>query len=292
LSLAVAKARGRAPDTLVADQRTPERIAVEDLARTLGREMRVRYFNPVWIAGMQAEDYAGAREMAHFVEYMWGWQVTTPAAVTATQWEQTFAVYVQDTYGLGLKDFFNRHNPWAYQSITARMLEAVRKEYWTADETTRRKLAAEYAVNVVEKGVACCDHTCNNPMLNQMVASIISVPGVLSPEMVEKFKLAVEKAAAKSLEQQTADRQQLLEQLTASLGNLDPSAAPEKKQEPNQEASAENVNAEQAVEGLKMEDMNTQDDTTDLTSSGIQWAASLFVLALVGLFFFGLKRRR
>jgi cobaltochelatase CobN len=129
-------------------------------------------------------------------------------------------------------------------------------------------------------------------MLNQMVANIISVPGVLSPEMVEQFKLAIEKAAAKSLEQQTADRQQLLEKLTASLGNMDPSAAPEKKQETSQPTAAKEATSDQAVEGLKMEDMNARDETTALTSSGIQWAASLFVLALVGLFFFGLKRRR
>ncbi|MCA1787624.1 MAG: cobaltochelatase subunit CobN, partial [Desulfobacteraceae bacterium] len=43
-------------------------------------------------------------------------------------------------------------NPGAYQSITARMLEAVRKKYWQADEDIQKQLAAEYVMNVVEKG--------------------------------------------------------------------------------------------------------------------------------------------
>ncbi len=292
LSLAVKNVRGEAPDTLVTMHRRKDEVMVEDVARTIGRELRTRYLNPQWIEGMKRDNYAGAHQMAFFTENLWGWQVTVRDAVDAAKWQQLFEVYVEDKYEMDLSDFFNQHNPWAYQSMTARMLEVVRKDYWQPEERVARKLAVEYAVNVVEKGVACCDHTCNNPMLNQMVVNIISVPGVLSPEMVERFKLAVEKAAAKSLDQQTADRQQLLEKLTASLGNMDPSATSGEKPQPIQQASAESVPADQTVEGLKMEDMNARDDTTDLASSGIQWAASLFVLALVGLFFFGLRRRR
>jgi cobaltochelatase CobN len=43
-------------------------------------------------------------------------------------------------------------------------------------------------------------------MLNQMVVNLISLPGVLSPKMVEQFKLAIEQMARKTLDQQTADR--------------------------------------------------------------------------------------
>ena len=292
LSLAVKNVKGEAPDTLVTMHRRKDEVMLEDVAKTIGRELRTRYLNPQWIEGMKKDNYAGAHQMADFAENLWGWQVTVRDAVDAAKWQQVFDVYVEDKYEMGLDDFFNQHNPWAYQSMTARMLEAVRKDYWQPDERITRKLAAEYAVNVVDKGVACCDHTCNNPMLNQMVVNIISLPGVLSPEMVEKFKLAVEKAADKSLEQQTTDRLQLLDQLTVSLGNMDQQPASEKNQDISQQPSDANTKAEQTVEGLKMEDMNAKDETTDLTSSGIQWAASLLVLALVGLFFFGLKRRR
>jgi cobalamin biosynthesis Mg chelatase CobN len=104
---------GTAPDTVVSLQRCPDKIEVESLSQTVGRELRTRYLNPKWIDGMKKEDYAGAREMSYFVEYLYGWQVTVPFAVDETKWPQTFEVYVEDKYGLQLKEFFDKANPWA-----------------------------------------------------------------------------------------------------------------------------------------------------------------------------------
>lgn len=231
--------------------------------------------------------------MADFAENLWGWQITVREAVDGAKWKQVFDVYVEDKYGMELKTFFNQQNPWAYQSMTARMLEAVRKDYWQADEKITRKLAAEYALNVVAKGVACCDHTCNNPMLNQMVVTIISLPGGLSPEMVENFKLAVEKASAQSLDEQVSRRNDLLAALNDGLGKMNQDTTQqEAKHEPTRENQAAAPDDSKAVEGYKMEEIDTRDETTDLTSSGIQWAASIFILLLLGLFFWGSRRRR
>ncbi len=293
LSMAVRKASGKNPDVYVSLQKTSGQGQIEPIAATVGRELRSRYLNPAWIEGMKKENYAGAREMAAFLENMWGWQVTTPETIDKTKWEQTYAVYVEDKYGMDLKDFFNRENPWAYQSMTGRMLEAVRKNYWHADEKITRNLAAEYALNVVAKGVACCDHTCNNPMLNQMVLNIISLPGVLSPEIVERFKLAVEKAAAASLDEQVAQRKNFIASKQAGLGQKEVGREKSIRKDPkktNGQATAKQV-ANATVEGFKMEAANAPDDTTDLSASGVQWAASLFVLLLMGLFFWGTRHR-
>ena len=282
---------------MVTMHRRKDEIMVEDVAKTIGREMRTRYLNPQWIEGMKKENYGGARQMADFAENLWGWQVTVRDAVDEDKWRQVFEVYVEDKYGMELSEFFDEHNPWAYQSMTARMLEAVRKGYWETDEKTTRKLAAEYAVNVVEKGVACCDHTCNNPMLNQMTVNLISIPGVLSPEMVEKFKLAVEKAAKSTLEQQTADRKVLLEKLAASQTapstNPPTETAADQKAEPREPSPNDPAeDTAEKVEGYKMEDMDTKDETSELTSSGIQWTASLFILAIIGLFVWGGRKKK
>ena len=293
LSMAVRTASGRDPEVFVSMQRTLAKGHVEPLSVTLGREMRSRYLNPKWIEGMQKENYAGAREIAEFMENMWGWQVTTPASVDKSLWQQSYAVYVEDKYGMDLKAFFNKENPWAYQSMTARMLEVVRKGYWQADEKTTRKLAAEYALNVVEKGVACCDHTCNNPMLNQMVVNIISLPGVLSPGMVEQFKLAIEKMAAASLEDQVAERKELLASLVAGTGRQEPESQQQDTREKSADQSRDTGNKDsKTVEGYKMEAVQPRDDTTDLSTSGIQWAASLFVLLIISLFVWGGRRRK
>lgn len=284
LAMAVRHESGSSPETYITEQKRTGEMQVEDLGTTLGREIRSRYLNPQWIEGMQREDYAGARAMANYLEYLWGWQVTTPEKVTAKQWQQTYDVYVEDKYNLQMKDFFNTASPWAYQSMTARMLEAIRKGYWSVPETIRQKLAVEYAANVVEKGVACCDHTCNNPLLNQMVVSLLSLPGIMNPQLAEQFKLAVEQAARNSLEAQVRKRSELLERLAG-----DNRQDRENKEDTKQQSSTAKK-GETEVEGYKMEKMESRDDTTQVTSSGVEWLAGVVVLAIIGLVALGTRR--
>lgn len=285
LAMAVRHESGQAPETLITVQKNAGKVRVEDMARTLGREMRSRYLNPKWIEGMKKEDYAGAREMANFIEYLWGWQVTTPDKVDADKWRQAYEVYVEDKYGLELKEFFAKANPWAYQSITGRMLENVRKGYWEAGDETRQKLAVEYAVSVVEKGLAC-SAPCDNPLLNQMVVSIISLPGVMSPEMVEKFKLAVERATQKSMEEQVANLKALQKQLTSN----DRDKSGEKSAQKQESGTGNHGGAE--VEGYKMEKVKSRDEAAEVTSSTVEWLAGIVVLLIVGLAAYGARRIR
>ncbi|CCK81270.1 cobaltochelatase subunit CobN [Desulfobacula toluolica] len=284
LSMAARHESGKTPETLITQQQKKGKVNVEDMAKTLGREMRSRYLNPKWIDGMKKEDYAGAKAMADFVEYLWGWNMTTPEKVDASKWRQVYEVYVEDKYGLELDQFFNKASPWAFQSITARMLETSRKGYWEPDQAILETLAAEYATSVIQKGIACCDHTCNNPVLNQMVISIISIPGVLNPKLVEQFKLAVEQMAGKSMEQQVADQKALLEELAAPAPSAQ-EATSEKKD------SSLNNDIAEVVEGYKMEKIKNRDDTTQMTSSGIEWMAVLAVLAVMGLAAYGARKK-
>lgn len=293
LSLAVRTASGKSPDTMVTLNRATNGLSIENISKTVGREFRVRYTNPKWIEGMKKENYAGAREISKFMDFFWGWQVTVPDAVSEAQWQQVYEVYVEDKYGQDIKKFFNKHNPWAYQSITARMLEAVRKDYWQADEKVKQKLAAEYAMNVVEKGVACCDHTCNNPALNQMVVNIISLPGVMSPEIVKKFKVAIEQMAGKKLDQQIKERQSLQQKLqngfkrktdVKKLSEIADKIASQKQKEKAKKKGKK-------IKGYKMKKIEKKDDDSKLSSSGIQWFVSLIVLTLIAIFFLGMRKK-
>lgn len=315
LSMAVRMESGAAPDVFLSINRQ-NMGRVEALSVSLGRELRSRYLNPKWIEGMKKEGYAGAREMNDFMENMWGWQVTTPKDVSPEMWHEAYEVYVEDKYGMELKEFFDRENPWAYQAMTSRMLEAVRHGYWKADEAVQKKLSVEYALNVIEKGVACCDHTCNNPLLNQMVYNILSIPGVLAPDLVERFKLAVEKANGKKLEDFVQERTDLLNQIetpTTSNAAVDVSTTMpattemQKKSEQKQQVSAIGQAQQQAsstkqterpgqerqnVKGYKMEERKSEDATTQLSSSGMQWWASLLAMLAVFLIVFGMKKNK
>jgi len=114
------------------------------------------------------------------VEHLWGWQVTAPEVVDAAKWQEMYETYVVDRYGLNIKELFRKaNNLWAYQSVVARMLETVRKGYWKPEKEVVEHLAKEYAETAIEVGLACCDHTCNNPFLTEFTAKVLlSVPGL------------------------------------------------------------------------------------------------------------------
>jgi cobaltochelatase CobN len=289
LSMAITSLSGEAPETYVADQRANGQVGISGLDRFIGQETRSRYLNPTWIEGMMGEGYAGAQEMSKFVEYLWGWQVTTPQNIDSKMWDQAYQVYVEDKYGQDVPEFMDSNNAWAFQSLTGRMLEAVRKEYWAPSDEVRQKLASDYAMSVINRGIACCDHTCNNPQFNQMVMNIISLPGVMSPELVAQFRIAVETMGKKPLEEQVAEREQLLRDLGDKKSSDDSNPA----REPG--PTDEQADAD-SVKGLKMEPVDNQAEDTSISSSGVEWTVSAFVLALLAVFFIGYrmksKRRR
>jgi cobaltochelatase CobN len=129
---------------------------------------------------MMEHGYAGARYMDHkFLENLWGWDVVTPDLITEDMWNQVYDVYVQDKYDLGLNEFFDSNNPYAQQSITARMLEAIRKGYWDPSEDVKATLAETYQKSVEEYGVTCCHHTCGNVLLQDYMQGIVSASALV-----------------------------------------------------------------------------------------------------------------
>jgi cobaltochelatase CobN len=278
LALAVKHVSGVYPDAVLSNQADPDHAYVEDIEKAVGRELRARYLNPEWIRGMKQENYAGAREMNRFTEHLWGWQVVTPFAVNGTQWEQIYEVYIQDKYDLDLKAFFDVHNPWARQSMAARMLEADRKKYWQAPEEIKKDLAKTYALNVMEKGVACCEHTCNNPMLQKYVANIVSLYGLLTPRQLEQFKMTIARAVDRTQEQHEADHAEMREALKKTS---------EKNQ---QEEKLEAEDKPEKIQGYEMVEETAED--TQMTSSGASWMVMAIVALVLALVAFGWKGRR
>ena len=193
LAAAIRNIDGTEAELVITNTRDPGRPDMTSIDEFLGTEFRSRYVNPTWIAGMQAEGYAGAGAMREFVEYLWGWDATVSATVDDAMWQETFGVYVEDKHDLGTAEFFEESSPFAYQHMTARMVETIRKGYWNADAATETRLIAELAASVEAHGVSCSDLTCGNPLLAEYVLERGSALGVPAPPL-EAFADAVEAA--------------------------------------------------------------------------------------------------
>ncbi|MRI31938.1 cobalamin biosynthesis protein CobN [Endozoicomonas sp. OPT23] len=172
LNLAVETVSGKAPDSYVIQHARTDDIRLDPLESALMGELRGRFLNPQWIKPLMDEGYAGARTMgSEFVEYLWGWQVTSPEIVKSWVWDEVKAVYLDDKLELGLDQFLESgHNNQVRTNIMAVMLVAAGKGFWQADPETLRELSNEFAKSIIENGIPGSGHTHpNHPVYQQIM---------------------------------------------------------------------------------------------------------------------------
>jgi cobaltochelatase CobN len=122
---------GRDPKAWFGDSSNPAAPQVRSLAEEAARVVRTRVINPRWIAGMQRHGYKGAFEMAATVDYLFGYDATA-GVVDDWMYERVTESYVADP---GVREFFQKSNPWALKAIAERLLEANTRGMWKASET-------------------------------------------------------------------------------------------------------------------------------------------------------------
>jgi cobaltochelatase CobN len=305
LAMAVRSITGETPDLYITNLRDPHNPKTETLKSYLRREVNARNFNPRWIEGMMEHDYAGAREMMRFTEHLWGWEVVTPDLITDDMWNQVYDVYVQDKYDMGLNDWFDENNPYAYQSITARMLETVRKGYWDATNEVIESLVAEYTNSVAENGAVCCHHTCGNPLLDEYIQGLISVPGMVSEEIAGKYRKTMDEVKNRETpadttvtekknsnwrryqDKQSGSGNETIDAKSGFGTNVDqaPEAAGGGEGESEKESDY--------VEGYEMQDevKPVSEDTGSFSFSGSDIMGLAIVILIVGAIYVGFRRR-
>ncbi|WP_338102375.1 cobaltochelatase subunit CobN [Methanolapillus millepedarum] len=176
----------------------------------INMDLESRYLNEEWIKGMMESGYSGSTMYSEFVENLFGWAATSDGELISYEnWKKVYDVYVNDSYELGLDDYF-KENPYAYQSLTARLIESMRKDYFTAQDlketdpvaynermkefqAMQKALMEKYMDSVIQSGVACCHHTCGNPSLDKFIAGQMSVLGI-NPDEYEDYWKNVEDA--------------------------------------------------------------------------------------------------
>ncbi len=140
IGLAVRHLDGKAPELYISNLRTPGSGRVERASQFLSRELATRQFHPGYIKGLMAEGYAGTLEVLDATNNLWGWTAVAREIVRDDQWQEMVDVYVRDKHQLGLKDWFEQHNPHALAQTIERMLEAARQGYWQTDAQTLNEL--------------------------------------------------------------------------------------------------------------------------------------------------------
>lgn len=141
LAMAIETLSGTRPRFVMNDLRDMDRATLVDAEQALRRDVRVRALNRKWIEGMMKEGYAGADQLKVVTSNAYGWQTMRSGALPDDTFERLADVYVRDTLGLGLKEFFAKENPWALQGIAENLLETARKGLWNARPETLAELA-------------------------------------------------------------------------------------------------------------------------------------------------------
>uniref|UniRef100_A9A8A0 Cobaltochelatase n=1 Tax=Methanococcus maripaludis (strain C6 / ATCC BAA-1332) TaxID=444158 RepID=A9A8A0_METM6 len=184
---------GEAPNAYVVNLQIADDQKIETLKNYIENELYARYYNPLWITGMQESGFEGATEMEKFIENLWGWEALTSGLIDDEMWNKAYDTYVADSE---LNGWLNENNPYAYQSMTARMMETARKDYWNADDAVLENLANEFIQSVVEYGVTCCHHTCGNLELNDWAVAHSS----LDEETLKEYEKLYEEATHKDID--------------------------------------------------------------------------------------------
>ena len=199
MTMAVRDTTGTSPETYVSDVRDAERSRLETVRETLTRDLRGKYWNPRWIQEQQDEGFSGAVEMAQTATNLFGWQVTKPEAVDDYVWDEVERVYVEDALDLGLPEWFDRENPYAFQGVTAVLLEAARKGYWDAAEETLLAVAERYARSVADHGPSGGSRTVDNLDFHEFLGEALSAPGsVEGAELLASYRAALDRSAGRS----------------------------------------------------------------------------------------------
>lgn len=220
-NLAVETVTGKAPDSAVINHARSDHLRLDSLQQALAGELRGRFFNPQWIKPLMEQGYAGARTMgSEFVEYLWGWEVTSPELISDAVWEEVKSVYIDDSRNLGLDQFLaHGDNRYVQTNILAVMLVAIDKGFWAASPETLSQLAQQFADSIIEHGNPGSGHThANHPLYDR-------VKSQLSAEKAEQLEVVLARSRM-TVEVKTNEPSSIREVLLDSASLDHPQAQP------------------------------------------------------------------
>lgn len=117
---------GRNPSRYFGDSSNPERVKTRDLREEARRVFRSRVVNPKWLESMRRHGYKGALEIAATVDYLFGYDANAQV-LDDWMYARVTDAFLRDE---SMQQFFAESNPWAWQAIAERLLEAIERGLW------------------------------------------------------------------------------------------------------------------------------------------------------------------
>ena len=133
---AVSEIAGEEPASYVGDSSDPDNVSVYTNEEKVRKAMRARVLNPDWLDSMEDHGYKGAGDLSTTVDVVLGWDATT-GVVSDALWADVAEKYAFDE---DRQEWLRDVNPWALESISDTLLEAVDRGLWDADDTTADRL--------------------------------------------------------------------------------------------------------------------------------------------------------
>ncbi|ELZ23811.1 cobaltochelatase [Haloterrigena salina JCM 13891] len=133
---AVSEISGEEPASYVGDSSDPDNVDVYTNEEKVRKAMRSRVLNPDWLESMEEHGYKGAGDLSTTVDVTLGWDATT-GVVSDTLWAEVAEKFAFDD---ARREWMRDVNPWALESITDTLLEAIERDLWDADEETVDRL--------------------------------------------------------------------------------------------------------------------------------------------------------
>lgn len=89
---------------------------------------------------MQRHGYKGAGDISRMVDIAFGWDATAEV-LEDWMYEELAKKYALDK---NMQEWFKEVNPYALQNITERLLEAIKRGMWQAEEKMKKELQKIY----------------------------------------------------------------------------------------------------------------------------------------------------
>lgn len=133
---AVKTVSGSYPRSYSSNAGDPSHVSTRSIQEETARIMRARICNPKWREGMMQHGYKGAQEFSSMTDILFGWDATSGVAED-WMYESIAREYLLDE---NVRSWMEDVNPFAVHAMSERLLEAVQRGMWDADEDTLEDL--------------------------------------------------------------------------------------------------------------------------------------------------------